>query len=179
MKKARRIRRTNRITVLVLLLIIAAIAVSSLWRDRTGQGAAGQPEKEKTRQFIKRLKTLSFEIDGPEADFAEILQRIERFGRETMVSAGQLRRIALVFEELVIRNILPHVKSAGDGTPVSAKIEHSGEDGTAVITVRYAGDAFDPLTQGDEISGAIIGHMAESVSYSDEAGNRVEAVIGS
>ena len=148
-----------------------------IYEEGSPEQIFGDPKREKTRQFIRQLKTLSVEIASSEVDYAEVISKIERFGRESTVSVAELRRIVLVFEELVMQNVLPHVRKTGKGYPVRIAVEHSGEDGSSEMTVTYGGEPFDPLTQGDEVSAAVIRRMTAGLDYRCEGNNRIRAVF--
>lgn len=135
------------------------------------------PRKERTRQFLRQLKTASYAIESYEVDYASIMRRIEVFGRETMVSPDELRRIGLVFEELVLQTLMPHIRNTGQGLPVWVTMEYSGEDRSVKMIVTYAGEPYDPMAEGDQISVSIIRHMTESITYSHDDLNRIETAI--
>ena len=147
----------------------------SIYEEGSPEQIFEHPQKEKTRQFIKRLKTLTLDIERAEVDYAAMMQSIERFGKETMVSTEELHRIVLVFEELVMQSILVRARTSGQGFPIRVTVEHSGTDDRSEMKISYGGDSFDPLTQGDQISADIIRHMTESIAHSYEEENQIEA----
>ena len=148
-----------------------------IYEEGSPEQIFGHPQREKTRQFVRQLKTLSIEIGESGADYADVVREFERFGRESMVTEAELRRILLVFEELVMQSIFTHIRETGNGFPIRVAAEHSGEDGTTAMTVTFGGDAFDPLTQGDGISAAIVRRMTSEIRCRYDGENRISAVI--
>ena len=144
-----------------------------IYEDGTPQQIFEDPQKEKTRIFIKRLKQLSLEITSAEFDFIGFNSRIEQFGRDNLVAPKTLRNIELVFEELVMQNIIGFVDHNGDGLPINVLIEHSETDETAEMTITYGGVNYDPFTDGDELSVMIVKKLASEIRHSFDEKNAV------
>ena len=150
-----------------------------IYEEGTPEEIFDHPEKEKTRQFVKHLRTLAITVDAAEIDYMDMLAQIERFARESMIPIDMLRRIVLVFEELVMQNILPFARKSAESFPIRITIEYAGSDETAAMLITYGGESYDPLTQGNELSCAIIKRMAEDISYSFVEENRIESTFTS
>ena len=129
------------------------------------------PVKEKTRQFIKRLKSISIEISNPQVDYPNILHKLEIFGREAMVAPSLLRHIILGFEEVVMQNVLVKLRENPAGFPIQTHIEHSEADNAAILDIRYGGDRFNPLEEGDELSLMIVDKLSSSMQYEYDGQN--------
>ena len=140
-----------------------------IYEDGTPQQIFENPEKEKTRIFIKRLKQLSLDITSLDFDFIGFTSQIELFGRENFISQKTLRNIELAFEELVMQNIIGAIEHNDEGLPVNVVIEHSEADDSAAMTISYGGANYDPFTDGDELSVMIVKKLASEInhSYSD------------
>ena len=76
-----------------------------------------------------------------------------------------------------LQGILPHLDLKGEGYPAEAAIEYSEEEGTASMSIRYGGDRFDPLAEGDELSSRLIRGIASETKYVYDAGNSLLIVI--
>ncbi len=148
-----------------------------IYEDGTPEQIFEHPAREKTRAFIKRLKTIEIEIPDAEPDGALIFARLERFGREAMIPASALRHIRLVFEELVLQLILGRLREEGRGFPVRISIEHSDEDGSTVLTASYGGEEFDPFTEGDELSATIVKKLVKRIEHEYSGGNSLSVVF--
>ena len=144
----------------------------SIYEDGTPEQIFQHPIREKTRQFIHRLKTLSFTVPSAGAfDYLGFLSQIERFGRDHLLSPVKIRNLELAFEEIIVQNIVPHLDARGDGDPVLAVIEYAEEDGTVVVSVRYGGDSFDPTGDEENLSARLIHGIAADIKYCYDGGN--------
>ncbi len=141
-----------------------------IYEDGTPEQIFEQPLKEKTRSFIKRLKTLSLGIYSANFDYLGFNSQIEQFGRDNMVAPRLLRNLELAFEELVMQNIIGFVEQNDEGFPINIDIEHSETDEAASMTITYGGANYDPFTDGDELSVMIVKKLAAEIkhSYSDK-----------
>ena len=137
-----------------------------------------RPAKEKTRRFIRRLKSMELGITGPNPDYPEILRKMEEFRRESMISADELRHIILVFEELVMQNILGVLRAGNEGFPLRMKLDYSEADTSASMELTYGGSAYNPLENGDEISLTIVRKMVSRIEYEYAGENRIRALLG-
>ena len=71
-----------------------------IYEDGTPEQIFGNPTKERTRVFIKRLKQIFLEISSPDFDFIGFNAQIEKFGRDNMIAPKMLRNIELAFDLL-------------------------------------------------------------------------------
>ena len=144
-----------------------------IYEDGTPEQIFGTPQKEKTRIFIKRLKQLSLEITTLESDYLGFVSKIEQFGRDNMLPPVIVRNLQLAFEELVVQNIAGAIEHSGKGLPIKAEIEHSDADNTATMKIKYGGDRYDPLSEGDELSAMLIKKLAKEATYKYDKKNRI------
>ena len=135
-----------------------------IYEDGTPQEIFENPGKEKTRRFIKRLKTLTLKVDSDDYDFIGCSTSIEVFGRNNLISARMIMKIRLVFEELVAENLVNREQSF----PIRVDIEYSDVDEAAKMTISYGGDKFDVFAEADPISARLLENLVHSVSYSDD-----------
>ncbi len=151
-----------------------------IYEEGTPDQIFDRPGKKKTREFIKRLKTTSIVIDEPGPDFHDIIRQLENYGKDAMLSPGELRYVTLTFEEMVMQNILGFLEDRGQGYPVITEIEHSEIDQRAVMEISYGGGRYDPLTEGDELSVMIVKRICSDIGYAYdeyEGKNKITAVI--
>lgn len=149
-----------------------------IYEEGTPEEIFDRPAKEKTRRFIHRLKSMELEITGPDPDYPEILRKMEEFRRESMISADELRHIILVFEELVMQNILGALRAGNEGFPLRMKLDYSEADTSASMELTYGGSAYNPLENGDEISLTIVRKMVSRIEYEYAGENRIRALLG-
>ena len=145
-----------------------------IYEDGTPEQIFEQPLKEKTRSFIKRLKTLSLGIYSANFDYLGFNSQIEQFGRDNMVAPRLLRNLELAFEELVMQNIIGFVEQNDEGFPINIDIEHSETDEAASMTITYGGANYDPFTDGDELSVMIVKKLAAEIKHTYDDKNEIQ-----
>ena len=127
------------------------------------------PKKEKTRRFIKRLKTLTLDVDSPSFDLIGLSTQIEVFGRDNLLTPKMIRNLNLVFEELTSANLVQRE----DALPIHTVIEYSDVDETANMTMIYGGASYDPLEDADSLSTRIVRKLCASVQHTFDKENRI------
>lgn len=134
------------------------------------------PQRERTRIFVKRLKVFRREITSRQFDFIEMNTAIEEFGRKQMISQRDIMGIQIVFEELCIQTLLPRM---AEDFSVIFTTEVSELDGRCLITVVYDGDSFDPFTAcADSLSVRLLaGRSREHRHCYDKEENRLEIAL--
>ena len=149
-----------------------------IYEDGTPEQIFEHPIREKTRQFIHRLRTLPFDIPSYGAfDFLGVLTEIERFGKENMLPPVAIRNLQLFFEETITQNIVPHLNSQGNGYPIRCVIEHSEADGTTTLSIDYGGDSYNPMLDGNPLSVRLVEGIASHVKHTCDPSNRLVLTI--
>ena len=145
-----------------------------IYEEGTPEQIFGSPQREKTRIFIKRLKQLPLVIESPDFDFISYTAQLEQFGRNNMLSDKTIRNLQLVFEEAVKQGFTER----SGVFPVSVMAEISEKDESVTLSATYGGEQFDLMTDGDEVSAAIIRNSSVKVEHSMENGrNRFASMI--
>ena len=145
-----------------------------IYEEGTPEQIFDSPEKEKTRIFIKRLKQLPLTIENADFDFINYTAQFENFGKENLLSSKTINNLILVFEEAVRQGIVTKPKAF----PINVMAELSETDESIVLEATYGGEKFDPTTDGDEISAAIVSNASSEISHSFENGiNKFRSVI--
>lgn len=124
-----------------------------VYEDGTPGQIFDAPRKEKTRQFIRRLKVLQIRIGSPDFDFIGLVNELERFGRKHLMGQRTILRLQSVFEELCVQSLLPRL---GKDVDIMMTVEYSDETGRAEVSLRYNGPLWNPLEEGDELSAALV-----------------------
>ncbi len=132
-----------------------------IYEDGTPEQIFDAPQKDCTRQFIRRLKVLEFNIDSQDYDFIGAGTQIDRFCLSNLIPSGIKYRIRLAFEEL-LQQMLWHVLAKA---PCDVLIEYSGSEGRAVVTVHYGGERFDPAEGGNHLSYRLLKASVEDLTY--------------
>lgn len=148
-----------------------------IYEDGSPEQIFDHPQKELTRRFIRQLKTLEIEIKDAKPEYAELIKRLESFGTAAMLSPAELRHTVLLFEELVLQIIIKELGRRQSGFPVRVGIEHSDADESVEMRISYGGERFDPLTEGDGLSLAIVEKLAKEKHYGFDKENEVTVRI--
>ena len=136
------------------------------------------PQKERTRQFIRHLKVLEYSITSKDFDFIGLNTLIEEFGRKHRVSQRTIYNIQSYIEEMCVQILLPQMK---DLFELLVTIEYSEEKDDADVVIRYDGESVDPMQTNNDLSLLLAKKAAESITYSFDPEqslcNRVDAQI--
>ena len=149
-----------------------------IYEDGTPEQIFDNPQKERTRQFIRHLKVLEYPITSKDFDFIGFNTQIEEFGRKNRISQRTIYNIQAYIEEMCVQIILLQMKAPFE---TLVTIEYSEEKDNADVVVRYSGESFDPLQTDNELSLLIAKNATENIVYSYDSEralcNRVDAQI--
>ena len=109
------------------------------------------PMTDRCRAFVHRLKTFGVEITSREFDFLGTASQIDVFARKHLLGADQTLKFQQIFEELCVSVILPALPPEG-GWTVSFQAACRADGSGCEAVIRWEGEAFDPLTQGETLS---------------------------
>ena len=149
-----------------------------VYEDGSPEQIFGNPQKERTRQFIRHLKVLEYPITSKNFDFIGFNTQIEEFGRKHRISQRSIYNIQAFIEEMCVQIILPQLQNPFE---MLVTIEYSEELDDADVVIRYNGESFDPMQTDNDLSLLLAKKVTESIRYSFDAGqvlpNRVDAQI--
>ena len=149
-----------------------------IYEDGTPEQIFDNPQRERTRQFIRHLKVLEYSINSKDFDFIGFNTQIEEFGRKHRISQRTIYNIQAYIEEMCVQIILPRMS---DSFEILVTIEYSEENDDTDVVIRYSGEAFDPLQTNNELSLLLAKKSAENIIYSfddkEDLPNRVDAQI--
>ena len=133
------------------------------------------PKTDRCRAFVHRLKTLHLDIASKEFDFIGAAADIDRFARKQMLSAQQSLKYQQIFEELCVTSILPTLPDDECSLRFDALCSEDGSECEAVV--RWKGEAFNPLTQGDELSAALAVSRTKSSKHTYADGVNTVTIV--
>ena len=148
-----------------------------IYEEGTPEEIFDNPQKEKTRIFIRRLKTLSLEVLSPSLDYAGIIDKIRKFCRDTMQEASVSRNMMLCFEEIAVQNI---IRKSGKGAsiyPIRIEAEYSEADRTTSMEFTWGGEAYEPVTDADDLSSTIVTQLVKDIQYSRDDKNHLKVLL--
>lgn len=135
------------------------------------------PQKEKTRIFIQRIRKLSETITSQHFDLYKLNANIELFCARHTADKRTVSHILLVVEEVLGQLLLPLF--AGDPS-IDLTLEYSEKTGEFQLLFDYAGAAQNPflaLPDEDNLSLKLIEKLAKSSSYSADAGRNHLTIV--
>ncbi len=145
-----------------------------IYEDGPPEQIFDNPQRERTRGFVKRLKTFEREITSSAFDFIEVSTGIEEFGRRQLLSQRQVNNLQLVFEELCVQILLDQ-KSV---LPLRFSASVSELDGSCEAAICYSGPPFDLFTErSDELSVRMVLGLTKEHTWSGENGNHITLVL--
>ena len=149
-----------------------------IYEDGTPEQIFENPQKERTRQFIRHLKVLEYPIQSKNFDFIGFNTQIEEFGRKHRISQRTIYHLQSYIEEMCVQIILPKLQ---DPFEMLVTIEYSEQNDDADVVIRYSGEAFDPTRTDNELSMMLARNATETITYHYDAeqplGNIVNAQI--
>ena len=149
-----------------------------VYEDGPPEQIFNNPKREKTRQFIRRLKVLEYSITSRDFDFIGLNTQIEEFGRKHQISQRTIYNVQSYIEEMGVQILLPLMK---DPFEMMITIEYSAEKDDVDVVIRYSGEGFDPEKTENDLALLLAKKAAESIVYEtnpeEKLSNRVTAEI--
>ena len=132
-----------------------------IYEDGTPEQIFENPQRERTRQFIRHLKVFEAVIDRPDYDFLEMMSSLDRYGYKNDLPAKTVYRLKSLFEELCQELLLPEL----DTKRLIFTAEYDEEKSEAVVNVQYPGKEYDPMTSDNTIAAAIVRNLATEITH--------------
>ena len=146
-----------------------------VYEDGPPEQIFDNPQRERTRAFVRRLKTFERIVQSPTFDFIEVSTGIEEFGRRQLLTQRQINNLQLVFEELCVQLLMSR---GGEIFPLRFSASVSELDGACEASVSYGGAAFDPFKeQSDELSVKMLLGLVKAHSWSGENENLINLTL--
>jgi len=145
-----------------------------IYEDGSPEQVFEHPLKEKTRQFIRRLKVFRYHIDSEAFDFIGMNTAIEEFAFKHMIDRRKTAKLISLVEELCVQTVMKH-----EGFRyLDFAFEYSEDTGNLDVTSEFPDMGFDPLREADPLSLKLIDSAVKTVSSSTENGiTTVKAVL--
>ena len=134
-----------------------------IYEDGTPEQIFEHPQREKTRRFIRKLKTLELNVDSREFDFPGAAQQIGTYCARNQIAFRTAGYISLAFEETV-QMLLSRMKHPR----IRAVCEYSEVTETAEWTIRYAGERLDLTEETGDLGMMVLKGITSSMTYTRE-----------
>ncbi|MBR5228277.1 MAG: hypothetical protein IKV96_00395 [Firmicutes bacterium] len=134
-----------------------------VYEDGTPEQIFDNPQKERTRQFIRHLKVLEYPITSRNFYFIGLNTQIEEFGRKNRMSHKTIYRMQSAFEELCLQIILPVMEAE---FKINVTLDFDAKHETAAIIFKYTGKQEEPFAECDPIALQVARGVTEKMEYS-------------
>lgn len=142
-----------------------------IYEDGSPQQVFENPLREKTRNFVKRLRNFECRLENQEFDFIETTTALEDFCIKHFLPAIQVNNIQLVFEEICVQILLKRK----DVFPIDFTFTLSELDNTCRIKIAYNGERFDPLSEMKaDMSILMVSKICKEYNYTYKDDNLLE-----
>lgn len=132
----------------------------------------GNPQREKTRTFINRIRILHYHISSKNFDLYAMNGEIEAFCEKHMLPGKITEYVLQVAEEaLILQN---------DFHDIDISLSYSEKDGNVELLCESAGSSFNPLKEGaleDSIGLNIIRSRCKNADYRYENGKNTMLMV--
>ncbi len=146
-----------------------------VYEEGTPKQVFDHPKTDRCRAFVHRLKTLHIDIASKKFDFIGAAEDIDRFAHKQLLNARQSLKYQQIFEELCVTSILPTVPDNGCSLSFDAFCSEDGSE--CEVVIRWNGEEFDPLTQGDEMSVSLAISRTKSSSHAYAEGVNTVTIV--
>lgn len=148
-----------------------------IYEQGTPQQIFENPQREKTRAFIQRIRTMKEKISSSEFDLFKLNATIENFCGKYTIDKRTVSSILLAAEEMIMNILLP---ITGANPPIELTLEYAERRGEFRLLFDYAGSDHNPLlaSDRDNLSVTLVKGIAKDVSYSSTQGrNQITIAI--
>jgi polar amino acid transport system ATP-binding protein len=133
-----------------------------IYEEGSPQQIFENPQKEKTKAFIHRIRSFNYHIDSPDYDLYAMNAEIEHFCEKHVFSKKMINNVLLIVEEF-----LGIYSSQSKIIDVNVTLSYSEKRDTLEIVFESIGEEENILDKSDpdEIGLTIIKNLTESIEY--------------
>ncbi len=140
-----------------------------IYEEGTPQEVFHSPKREKTKEFILRLKDLHIEIDSPQYDYLSLYSAIDVFSIKNSVVQEVAEKLKAILEELCFGIIMPELReNFTERTRVIIDVAYSEFSKAATITVKWHHLEFNYEDSNYMLQRRLIRHYASSTIFEGE-----------
>jgi len=135
-----------------------------IYEEGTPKQVFETPQKEKTRAFINRIRSVSLHVESPDFDLYAMNAEIERFSEKQMLPPETRNRVLLVVEELLML-YTPFLRRTNS---LEITIRYMEKTGQIEIIFDSEGEEFNPLLpkdSTDDIGRTIVNNLVEQTEF--------------
>ena len=128
-----------------------------IYEEGTPEEIFGNPKREKTRIFIKRLKSFRYEFGSADFDYIELVNNFISFCQTNYLSRENTNKANLLIEELTM-NVIPK------NSLVALGFSFPDDQSSFEVSFSYRGDDVN-VVQGDSMSVCIVEGIAKEITH--------------
>jgi len=135
-----------------------------IYEEGTPQQVFENPQKEKTKAFINRIRSFNYQISSPDYDLYAMNAEIEAFCEKQILPRKTRHKVLLLVEEL-LQMYNPYLSA----TLLNITLAYSEKKESLELVIESTGEAINPLDTNllpDELGLTIINNLAQSLEYS-------------
>ncbi len=137
-----------------------------LYEEGTPEQIFHNPQKEKTREFVLKLKNLHIRIDTPQYDYMSLYTSVELFALKNSMAGDVASKLKAVIEELCFGIAMPVLKEAFEKrSRLLIDVSYSDIDKHCVITAEWRHIKFDINDDRFAIQVSLIRHYSSSINW--------------
>lgn len=145
-----------------------------IYEEGTPDEIFEHPKRERTREFVQRIKKFEYSTTKTAFDFYDLLTNYLVFAKKHIMSTKNVTDLSAVLEEVTAQLIMPHLS---ESDMFACQIEYS-ENREIVMTADYGGDDYDPFAGDNEVSLSIVRAKTSELSHSFTDGlNHIRVTI--
>lgn len=134
-----------------------------IYEEGTPEQIFENPQREKTKAFINRVRSFNYRINSPDDDLYAMNAEIELFCEKQILPKKTRHHLLLLVEEMLqIYNPLLHT------TPLDMTLAYSEKKESLTLLFETEGEAANPLVgdfAADDLRLTIISNLTESIVY--------------
>lgn len=135
----------------------------TIYEEGTPEEILDNPQKVKTKRFIKNLRLLIIIIERKDCDYWGYEADIDKYAMKNHISVKGRTRLKLAFEELVREIIMDKL----DNPLVNVVLEYSNQTEKLKMTVKYNGDYFNPKDSDNGLAYHVLKSAMDGIEYSE------------
>ena len=146
-----------------------------IYEDGTPEQIFNNPQKERTRRFIRKLKVFEASVESADFDFIGIVSEIEKYGFKNRINSKSVYRIQVVFEELCKQIIF----ADGADRRLLFTAEYNSEDESITVVVLYDGESVSLSETSNKLAYKLLNGVSEKIEQlaTDEKGYKNKIII--
>jgi len=152
-------------------------ADGGIYEQGTPSEIFDHPQREKTIDFIRKIKYFTFDINDRNFDLMAMQGGIRAFVEKYGIERRRINPLQLCCEELVY-DLMNHCYSPGERPDIHLEVSYAEADRSAVIHIQCGGRAYDPLRESEnDLALAIINNAAQSTDYRFEQNHNQLTIV--